>query len=39
MTMAFKIGDARLFDRLVVGRKVDVELAQDGSNYAVTAVG
>ena len=38
MTMAFKVRDPRLFDKLVAGKKVDIELAQDGKNYAVTAV-
>lgn len=38
MTMAFKVKDKQMFDQLVVGKKVDVELVQDGKNYAVTAV-
>jgi len=38
MTMAFKVRDRQLFDKLVVGKKVDVELVQDGKDYAVTAV-
>ena len=38
MTMAFKVRDKQLFDKFVVGRRVDVELVQDGKDYAVTAV-
>ena len=38
MKMAFKVKDKRLFDQFTVGKKVDVELARDGKNYAVTAV-
>jgi Cu/Ag efflux protein CusF len=38
MTMAFAVKDKRLFDKLVVGKKVNVELVQQGSNYVVTSV-
>ena len=38
MTMAFKVKDKRLFDKLSVGNKVDVELVRNGKDYAVTAV-
>ncbi|UVW30051.1 copper-binding protein [Massilia sp. H6] len=38
MTMAFLVKDKSLFDKLVVGKQVDVALVQDGSNYVVTAV-
>lgn len=38
MTMAFKVKDKQLFDQLAVGKKVDVELVQDGKDYAVKAV-
>lgn len=37
MTMAFKVRDPRLWDKLVAGKKVDVELVQDGKDYALTA--
>ena len=38
MTMAFKVRDRQLFEKLAVGRKVDVELVQNGKDYAVQAV-
>ena len=38
MTMAFKVKDKRLFDKLSVGNKVDVDLVKDGKDYAVQAV-
>ena len=38
MTMAFAVKDKRLFDKLVVGQRVNVELAQQGSEYVVVAV-
>jgi Cu(I)/Ag(I) efflux system protein CusF len=38
MTMRFAVKDKHLFDKLPVGRKVDVEFAHQGSDYVVTAV-
>ena len=38
MTMAFAVKDKRLFDKLVVGRTVNVELKKEGSGFSVTAV-
>jgi Cu(I)/Ag(I) efflux system protein CusF len=38
MTMGFTVKDRTLFDRLTLGRKVDVEFTQQGSDYVVTAV-
>lgn len=38
MTMAFTVKDKGLFDKLVVGKTVNVELMKEGSGFAVTAV-
>jgi Cu(I)/Ag(I) efflux system protein CusF len=38
MTMRFAVKDKSLFDKLSVGKKVDVELVQQGSGYEVSAV-
>jgi Cu/Ag efflux protein CusF len=38
MTMAFTVKDKRLFDKLAVGRTVNVELVQEGQGFMVTAV-
>jgi Cu/Ag efflux protein CusF len=38
MTMTFAVKDKALFDKLAVGRKVDVEFTKQGSDYIVTAV-
>lgn len=38
MTMAFAVKDKRLFDKLVVGKTVNVELMKEESGFAVTAV-
>jgi Cu/Ag efflux protein CusF len=38
MTMAFAVKDKRLFDKLAVGKKVNVELVKEGSDYVVTSV-
>jgi Cu(I)/Ag(I) efflux system protein CusF len=38
MTMSFQVKDKALFDKLVVGKKVEVELAHQGENYVVAAV-
>ncbi|MDB5773703.1 MAG: hypothetical protein JWM42_4077, partial [Burkholderia sp.] len=37
-TMGFAVNDKSLFDRLAVGKKVDVEFVQQGSDYVVTTV-
>jgi Cu(I)/Ag(I) efflux system protein CusF len=37
MTMAFKVKDKALFDKLNAGKKVDVEFVKDGSDYVVTS--
>ncbi len=38
MTMRFNVKDKMLFDKLAVGKKVDVDIVQQGSDYIVTAV-
>ncbi len=38
MTMAFKVMDATLFDKLSVGKKVDFTLKKQGADYVVIAV-
>jgi Cu/Ag efflux protein CusF len=38
MTMSFAVKDKALFDKLAVGKKVNVELMKDGADYVVTAV-
>lgn len=38
MTMGFAVKDSKLFDKLAVGKKVQVELTKLGSDYVVTAV-
>lgn len=38
MTMGFSVKDKALFDKLAVGKKVNVEFTQQGTEYVVTAV-
>ena len=38
MTMGFTIKDNALFDKLSVGKKVDVEIVQQDDKYVITAV-
>jgi Cu(I)/Ag(I) efflux system protein CusF len=38
MTMAFKVTDAMLFDKLNVGKKVEFTLTKQGADYVVTTV-
>jgi Cu(I)/Ag(I) efflux system periplasmic protein CusF len=38
MTMAFKVKDEGLWKKLEDGKKVEVEFAQQGKDYVVTAV-
>lgn len=38
MTMSFLVKDKKLFDKLTVGKKVNVKLKQQGADYVVTAV-
>ncbi|MFL6631339.1 MAG: copper-binding protein [Massilia sp.] len=38
MTMGFAVKDQALFDKLSVGKKVDVEIVQQDGNYVITAV-
>lgn len=38
MTMAFKVTDTMLYDKLVVGKKVEFTLEKQGSDYVITAV-
>lgn len=38
MTMNFSVKDPALFDKLVVGKKVEVEFMQQGSTSIITAV-
>jgi Cu(I)/Ag(I) efflux system protein CusF len=36
--MGFSVKDKTLLDKLTVGKKVDVEFTQQGSDYVITAV-
>lgn len=38
MTMGFSVKDKTLFDKLAVGKKVEVRFVQQGSRYVVIAV-
>jgi Cu(I)/Ag(I) efflux system protein CusF len=38
MTMAFKVKDKALLDKLPIEKKVDFTLAQEGKDYVITAV-
>lgn len=38
MTMSFGVKDESLLEKLVVGKKVDVEFTQQGSNYIISSV-
>ncbi|MBS0309509.1 MAG: copper-binding protein [Proteobacteria bacterium] len=38
MTMGFSVKDKALFDKLAVGKKVQVDFVQQEANYVVTAV-
>ncbi|MFJ1471395.1 copper-binding protein [Massilia orientalis] len=38
MTMGFAVKDKALFDKLSVGKKVDVEIVQQDDKYVITAV-
>lgn len=38
MTMGFAVKDKALFDKLAVGKKLDVEFVQQGADYVITAV-
>lgn len=38
MTMGFSVKDKTLLDKLTVGKKIDVEFTQQGSDYVITAV-
>jgi Cu(I)/Ag(I) efflux system protein CusF len=38
MTLGFTVKDKALFDKLSVGKKVDVEIVQQQGNYVITAV-
>lgn len=38
MTMKFKVTDKSLLDKLVDGKKVEVEFKQEGKDYVVTSV-
>ena len=38
MTMAFKVKDKALMDKLSQGKKVDVEFEQRGKDYVITSV-
>ena len=38
MTMGLTVKDKALFDKLVPGKKVEFEIAQQGANYVITAV-
>lgn len=38
MTMAFKVKDKMLLDKLGNGRKVEIELMQDDKDYVITGV-
>jgi hypothetical protein len=36
--MGFKVKDTSLFDKLVVGNQVQVEIVKEGTDYVATAV-
>lgn len=38
MTMGFAVKDKALFDKLSVGKKVDVEIVQQDGKYVITSV-
>ena len=38
MTMGFSVKEKKLFDQLVVGNKVEVELVQQGKDYVIVDV-
>ena len=38
MTMTFKVTDKSLLDKLVDGKKVEVEFKQEGKDYVLTSV-
>jgi len=38
MTMAFKVRDKALLDKMVPGRKIDFDFVEEGGDYVVTAV-
>lgn len=38
MTMGFSVRDPALFDKLTVGKKVEIEFVQQGPNSVITAV-
>ena len=38
MTMGFMVRDKMLFDKLVIGKKVDFDFVQDSKGYVVTTV-
>ena len=38
MTMGFKVADNALFEKLVEGKKVEVELTKKGNDYIITSV-
>ena len=38
MTMDFQVKDKSLYDKLVVGKKIEFAFVQQGSNYVVTNV-
>ncbi|MDK6076294.1 copper-binding protein [Massilia varians] len=38
MTMSFGVKDKSLLDKLVVGKKVEVEFTQEGANYVISSV-
>jgi len=38
MTMAFKVRDKALMEKLAIGKKIDFEFTQEGRDYIVTAV-
>ena len=38
MTMGFRVKDKAMLDTLAVGRQVEFEFVQEGSDYVVTAV-
>lgn len=38
MTMGFKVKDKTLFDKLAIGKQVDVEFRKDGMDYVIVSV-
>lgn len=38
MTMGFVVKDSKLFDKLIVGKKVNIAIVKQGADYVITTV-